>query len=80
MHDQQLWTDSMSIAQGANTYQLSFEIIKQRKAKPIMTQINEVLCVLINDFGCIGASSSTADSGGGGEKENSARLMSSQHV
>lgn len=80
MHDQQLWTDSMSIAQGANTYQLSFEIIKQRKAKPIMTQINEVLCVLMNDFGCIGASSSTADSGGGGEKENSARLMSSQHV
>lgn len=80
MHDQQLWTDSMSIAQGANTYHLSFKIIKQKKAKPIMTQINEVLCVLMNDFGCIGASSSTADSGGGGEKENSARLMSSQHV
>lgn len=58
----------------------SFKIIKQRKTKPIMTQINEVLCVLMNDFGCIGASSSTADSGGGGEKENSARLMSSQHV
>lgn len=80
MHDQQLWTDSMSIAQGANTYQLSFKIIKLRKAKPIITQLNEVLCVLMNDFGCIGASSSTADSGGGGEKENSARLMSTQHV